>query len=691
MWGMNPAGYRAVNITLHIIESLLIWFILRKLLVPGAFLAGLFFALHPVNVESVAWIAQLKDMLAMLFFLLSVWCYIKDELSNSNSKVECVLSNDRPWGRSISIPGFLRSLSIWYWLSVAAFVLAMLSKGSAAPLPAILLGIVWWIRPVKIRDLVRVAPFFAISAALAVVNIWFQTHGSGDVIRNAGPLQRLLGAGGVVWFYLYKAILPFNLCLVYPQWRIRVGNPLWWAPLIAALAVTAVLWRYRKGWSRPYLFAWGFFCVALAPVMGFTDVGFMQYTLVTDHYQHIAIIGVIALAAAGCEIWRRGPKKLSWAAAPVAIAAVGTLFLLTWQHNRLFGDVITLYQSALDKNPESWFMEDNLGHELIQAGRKMEAREHFKQALLLKPDEYTALNNMGLYLLNEEGKLNEAMELFREAIKNQPKIYDSYVNMGIACLSSNHIPEAIYNFEKALSINPYCALAYNNMGIALAKTGRVQAAIDNYEKALNLKPDYMIAHNNLGMILLGSGQPQEAIAHFKQALQLAPRDAETHKNMAMATAATGRTQEAVKHFEQALAIDPDFAEAHFRLGLVLADVGRKREAIEHFEQALRFDADHPEIQYNLGLALDDTGRVREAIDYFGQVLKLQPDYMDAYFNLMLAYAKTGQTAEAVATGKKALELARSKGDWKQAKKIEEWLSSYGDGPGDEGSKQGIRD
>ncbi len=134
----------------------------------------------------------------------------------------------------------------------------------------------------------RTAPFFLVAVVLAGVNMWFQTHGTEIVIRNAGFAERLLGAGGVVWFYLYKALLPIDLAFIYPQWHIEAGNPLWWLPLLAALAVTAVLWRYRKGWSRPLLFAWGFFCVALLPVMGFTDVGFMKYSLVADHYQHIA-------------------------------------------------------------------------------------------------------------------------------------------------------------------------------------------------------------------------------------------------------------------------------------------------------------------------------------------------------------------------------------------------------------------
>ena len=387
IWGLNPAGYRAVNIGIHIISSFLIWFILRKLSIPGAFLAALIFAVHPVNVESVAWIAQLRNVLAMFFFLLSIWCYLRGEMARHTSpwrrRVESshggpwepetapARSHGGPWEPEIAREsshggpwergGAAAGPGQWYWLSLGAFILAMLSKGSAAVLPAALLGIIWWLRPLVRRDFVRTAPFFVVAAVLTLVNIWFQTHGSGEVVRHAGLVERLLGAGGVVWFYLYKAVLPFDICFIYPQWRINAGSLLWWLPLLAAMAVTAVLWRHRKGWGRPYLFAWGYFCVALVPVLGLIDVYFMKYSPVADHYQHIAIIGVIALAAAGCEMWQRKGGKSFWAASAVAVAAAGTLVTLTWRQTSLYGDAIRLYEATREKNPQCCMVHELLG------------------------------------------------------------------------------------------------------------------------------------------------------------------------------------------------------------------------------------------------------------------------------------------------------------------------------------------
>ncbi len=386
LWGMHPDGYHVTNLILHIVESLLIWVILRKLSVPGAFWAAVIFAVHPVSVESVAWIASRKNLMAMLFALLSILWYLK-YIKHAHRLI------DHAGQRSRTMPAFSSfilhpsSFYLWYWLSLAAFVLAMLSKGSAAVLPVLLLLIVWWLRPLTKWDLLRTVPFFLVAAVLSGVNVWFQTHGSGEVIRSSGFVERLLAAGVIVWFYLYKAFLPVDLAFIYPLWHVDVGNPLWWLPLAAALALTAALWWYRNAWSRPFLFAWSFFCVALVPVLGFVDVGFMKHSLVADRYQHAAIIAAIALAAAGWNLWRRHARDtFYWAAATIAFAAAGSLAFLTWQQNGLYHDALTLYQAALQKNPNSWMAHYNLandietggastrGHRALPASRRAESR-----------------------------------------------------------------------------------------------------------------------------------------------------------------------------------------------------------------------------------------------------------------------------------------------------------------------------
>jgi tetratricopeptide (TPR) repeat protein len=569
IWGMHPAGYHITNLILHIASSLLIWLILRKLSIPGAFWAAMIFAVHPVNVESAAWIAQRKNLIAIVFFLLSILWYLKFCMSTAIAGLAPVRSHGGPWEREQSRPlvAALQAhcppstfhyplstihLPLWYLLSLTAFVLAMLGKGSAAILPVLLLEITWWLRPVTRRDLVRTAPFFAAAVTLTGVNVWFQTHGTEIALRSAGFIERMLGAGGAVWFYLDKALYPVDLTFVYAQWRIEIHNPLWWMPLLAALIVTSVLWLYRKGWSRPFLFAWGFFCIALIPVMGFVDVGFMQYSLVADHYQHIALIAVIALAAALWSTWyRKAQGAIHWAVMILPVVAAGALAFQTWAQSGLYHDKITLYQITLEKNPDFWLGHYNLANALADAGRLSEAIEHYKQALQLNPDYCKSHNNLGVTLV-QAGRYQEAIEHYRQSIK----------------------------------LNPAYPDAYYNLGIILDKTGHAQEAIQYYEQALRLKPNDPEVHNNLGKIFLDIGRLPEAIEHCEQALQLDPDYPTAHYNMGKTLVKIDRTPEAVEHFQQAVRLKPDFTDAYSDLASAYASMHRSSDAIGAAQKAL---------------------------------------------------------------------------------------------------------
>jgi tetratricopeptide (TPR) repeat protein len=573
LWANNPTGYHVANMMLHIAESLLIWIVLRKLSVPGAFLAAVIFAVHPVNVESVAWISQRKNVLAMLFFLLSILWYLKADIAtislgmapesksfhggprereNSRNgprergnfknpeiaklRVASIESqvmnvawnqeNALAYGSRLNgehdfyylrinklIPNFQSLIPIWYWLSLAAFVLAIFSKGSTVVLPALLLGIIWWMRskggvpgtvtisagdcpnfhevkmglfPFKISDIFRVAPFFLVAIILAAVNVWFQTHGSGEVLRNAGFLERLLGAGGVVWYYFYKAILPIDLAFVYPQWHVQVGNPLWWAPLLAALTVTAVLWRYRASWGRPFLFAWGYFCTALLPVMGFIDVGFMRYSLVADHYQHIAIIGIIALTSAGWSAWHSLVRvKAAWQPVLVAVAAAAVFAFLTCRQNEIYSDAVTLYRAALHKNPRFWMGRGNLAYVLYKAGQTQDAIEQYEKALELNSEYFEAQSNLGAILI-QEGRPEQAIEHCLKAVSLKPNRADTHYNLGNAYKAAGLYPRAIEAYAQAIRMKSDFMEAYFNLALAYAEIQKSPEAIDAGLKALEI-------------------------------------------------------------------------------------------------------------------------------------------------------------------------------------------------------------
>jgi tetratricopeptide (TPR) repeat protein len=640
---MNSTGYHVGNLILHIAEALLVWIVLRKLSIPGAFLTAMIFAVHPVNVESVAWIAQRKNTMAMLFFLLSVLWYLKANMPTASAGMAPALSRGGPGDQKTFSPFILHpsSFHFWYWLSLAAFSLAMLGKGSVAVLPVILLGIVWWLRPLTRWDLVRTAPFFLVAAVLSGVNMWFQTHGTGEVIRIASFSERLLGAGCAVWFYLYKALLPIDLAPIYRQWHIETGNLLWWLPLLASVIVTAALWLYRERWARPLLFAWGFFCVALLPVLGFTDVLFMRYSLVADRYQHIAIIGVIALVTAGFVAWPKRSRDITrWAAMVAAIAVVGALTFLTWRQNGSYSDEIALYKATLDKNPDSWIAHYTMG-----------------------------------FALAEKGKPQESIEQFETALRLNSKLPEAHNNLGAVLAKIERFPDAIEHFQKAIQLRPSYVEARYRLASTFVQTGQFKEAIEQYELVLRFRPDDVGTLCNMGYALLQTNRLQEAVESYKMALKLKP-DCQADNMLGIALVKLGWQKEASECFQHALTLNPKNSEAHYNLGNILFGSGRVQEAIDHYKQALKINPDYPDALRNLGTALVATDRPAEAIEYYRQSLKLEPDVASVYYNMAVAYSLTHQSAEAVASAQKAIELARSQGQSAQAKKIEDWLNSY---------------
>ncbi len=524
LWEMHPMGYRLTNLILHIAEALLIWNILRKLCIPGGFLAGIIFALHPVNVESVAWISQRKDMLAVLFFLLSILWYLKVQKASGNGHRETESDFIHP-SSFILHP---LSLNAWYWLSLAGFVSAMLGKGSAVVLPVFLLGIIWRLRRVTRHDLMRIGPFFGVAVMLSAVNVWFQRHGSGEVIRSADFTERLLGAGGVVWFYLYKAVLPINLLFIYPQWRIEAGNLAWWLPLAAFVFVTIFLWLYRKSWGRGIFVAWVFFCAALVPAMGFTDIFFMRYSLAADHYQHIAIIPVIALLAAGFGLWHSRLRGAAHrAATELAVVAAVILAVLTFLQSSQYSDEITLYTATLRKNPSSWMLHNNLGNLLWQEGRVDEALAEFEESLKLNPNYPQVHDSLGAALLHTDRR-QEGIEHIREALKLKPTDSEAHYLLGNVALEEGRLEEAIDYYRQALSARPDFPDALNNLGLALVRAGRPGEAIESYQAALKIDPGLFAIESNLGNAYVKAGELVPAIEHFERAMKLARAQGENN-------------------------------------------------------------------------------------------------------------------------------------------------------------------
>jgi tetratricopeptide (TPR) repeat protein len=590
LWGMHAAGYHAVNVALHVAEALLLWGVFRRLGLRHALLGAFLFAVHPVNVETVAWISELKNLMAMLFFLLSVRSFLGTELWAG------------PAGDGKGIGA-----------SLAFFTLGMLSKGSVAVLPLVLVGLIAWKRRVGIRDLLRLAPFFAVGAALVLVDIWFQKHGTGEVIRQAGPVERLLGAGAVVWFYLGKALWPVGLIFVYPQWHIRAGDPLWWIPLLGAVGLTIVLWRIRAAWARAALFGWGFFCVALVPVMGFTDVYFMKYSLVADRYGHLALVGIAGLAAAA---WERVNSRAA------AAALVALLAFLAFRHAQDFRNARSVFLATVERNPQGWLAYDYLGSTPPSVGTP-EGIDFLRRALRAKPDYAEAHYNLGVALA-ASGRLPGAVAEYRETLRLDPGFLRARFNLGSALMASEMAPEAMAQFREALRLEPAYAEAHYALGTALVSTGRLGEAVPEFREAVRLRPDYVEALNNLGGALRDLGRPLEAVAAFEATLRLAPGSYAAENNIGgVLMTMPGRIADAIGHFQAAERLAPPSAAIEANLGFALAAAGRFPEAIEHDQAALRLDPGFAAVRQNLGEALMRLGRIPEANAQFEEVARLR--------------------------------------------------------------------
>jgi tetratricopeptide (TPR) repeat protein len=544
LWGMDPAGYHVTNLLLHIGSALLLWAILKRLRVPGAYWAALLFAVHPVNAQSVAWIAQRKNTLSMIFFLASIYCFLRTRWSaltptrSSGPRVE-----QARWGQRAPPQDVL-----WYGLSLLAFILAMLSKGSVAILPLVLLGIVAWRRRLERGDLIRAVPFFAVAAALTWVNIQFQNHGATNPIRTAGPVERVLEAGATVWFYLSKALLPVNLAFFYPLWHIRIDEIKWWVPVVMAIGLTVWLWRRARlrarggcdganaalmrghsvaavdgrGIWRGTLFAWGYFCVALIPVMGFADIYFMKYSLVADHYQYLALIAVLAWVSA--VWWGGAAAKLGQVRFIAAGAVVALLTGLTWRQTHLYRDAETLYRISLRQNPDCWPAENNLGIIANEASQPVAAFAHFARALDLNPDFAEAHYNLGRLLKLMPDGAGRALPHFTRAVELNPRFGDARYWLAECLEDLGRTHEAVIQFEAAIRLHTnFLFQTQNDLGVTLANAGQLAAALPHFEEAVRLNPRVASVQLMLAEDLGQLGRTQEAQAHYQEALRLDPR------------------------------------------------------------------------------------------------------------------------------------------------------------------------
>lgn len=602
----NPWGYHFNNVLLHATSSLLLWRLLARLEIPGAWFAALIFAIHPVNVESVAWITQRKNTLPMMFALLSALLYLKSGGTGEGN------------GLAPATPAWR---SPHYWLALFCFLLALLSKTSVVMLPVALLVLTWWRSgTLCLRDFYRTIPFFVTAVVLSLVTIWFQYNRAimGEIVRDDSLLSRTVIAGWAVWFYLYKALLPLNLSFVYPRWEANMANPLVYLPLLALAAVTVFLWfRRAQPWARAALAALLIDTAMLFPVLGFFDIYFMRYSLVADHYQYFSIPAIVAPVAALAVMAARHMEK-PVVSGSLAAVALFCLALLTWRQAGHYHDAETLWRATLERNPACWIGHYNLGNIHAADGRPGEAIASYRKALEQEPDHPGILDNLGL-ALNETGEHGEAIAVLQRVVELRPGAAEPHVNLGSVLYTARQVDEAIAHYRKALEFDPDAVRAHNNLGVALMEKGGVDEAVFHYQRVLRIQPDHADAHYNLGTALLDQNRLDEAIAHYEKVLEIQPDHYLVQNSLGAALLQAGRWREAAFHFEKSVAVRPGDLPPLNNLAWVLAaspdpSARNGARAVEFAERAQGLtDGRNPTILHTLAAAYAEAGRFEEAV------------------------------------------------------------------------------
>lgn len=593
LFGNAPGPQHLVNLGFHLANSVLVFLLLRRATGRhwrSATVAALF-ALHPLHVESVAWMSERKDVLSTLFFLLTLWAYVR---AVSKRKLREALGD--------------------YILALVLFAFGLMSKPMLVTLPFVLLLLDYWplgrlalgqertggqVEPESIgRLLVEKIPFFALAIGSCVITYIAQEKG-GAVSTSISLGGRLANALVSYARYLGKTFWPPELSVLYP-------HPGYWAAaaviasaLLLAVISGVVIWQWR---ARPYLLVgWAWFVGTLVPAIGLIQVGIQA---LADRYTYIPLIGLfISLVWGLCDLVPVGPRRQNTLVACAAFSLLACSFL-------------TIHQVGFWQNSATLF----------------------QRAVQVTPNNYLAYNNLGFYY-SGNGDVAAAVTNYVKALEIKPDYEDALNNMGYALAGMRRFPEAISYYERALRVRTNQVEVLNNLGNALSELGKLDQAIAEYEYVLKLAPEHADAHNNLGIALAMKGRLEEAVPHFEAAIRSKPSYASAHSNLGNAYAAEHKLDLAIREYEICLDLNPKDPQAHNNLGNALSEQGRLEEAIAQYSEALRLNANNPEAHFNLGLAFARQGKIADAKAECQEALRLRPDYPEAQRQLQLLNQK----------------------------------------------------
>jgi Flp pilus assembly protein TadD len=612
-YGMEPAGHHLTSVLLHALNGVLLFLILRRMtgaLWRSAFVAAVF-ALHPLRVESVAWVSERKDVLSTMFWMLTVWAYVRyaDNLKIQNSKFK-----------------------FFYALALLFFILGLMSKPMLVTLPLVLLLLDYWplerwprggaglgmrqswlvgtprcgVRSAQRADptlpdhpktdgllglVVEKIPFLILAAASSVVTFVVQRQG-GAVAPLAGvPVGARVGNAFISYMrYLAKIFWPARLSPLYPH----PGYWPWWEVAGAVLALAAITaWVIRRAHAQPYLaVGWFWFVVMLAPTIGLVQVGIQS---MADRYTYVASVGVSIMVVWAANEWI---KTQRWILGAMAVLALGACAILTPRQVAYWRTGETLFQHAIEVTDNNYLAYNNLGFDLSNRGEMERAMSDFQKALAINPNYDEAHNNLG-YALAALGRYQEATNEYIKALSLNPRLTEAHNNLGIALGHLGFSDAGMREYQIALEENPRHAGAHNNYGVALAMQGKLDEAIVQFRLSLACQENYASAHSDLGNALAMKGDLEGAIREYNYCLKVDPKDPQVHNNMGNVLVQQGKLAEAVAQYRMALSLRPENPQAHFNLGYCLARQGQRAEAEEQYLQALRQRPDYPEARQQL--------------------------------------------------------------------------------------------
>ena len=669
LWGFAPVGYHAVNILLQLVNTLLVWRLMLRLAVPGAWLIAAVFAVHPLHVESVAWVIERKDLLSGAFYLTAALV----------------------WLRFMEEPRWKH-----YFLALGLFVGSLLSKTVTVTFPAALLVLYWWKRGrVTVADVLPLLPFFVVGFAITLGDLNY--YASREILNlDFSLVERTQIASHALWFYVGKILWPVDLAVIYPFWDIGVGNLVEWGYVIAALALAAGLWFARERIGRGPLAGALFFLVTLSPVLGFVNFGYMQFSFVADRFQYLAGIGVMAvLIGAGVYAAGQLPAMARRGALGAALLGVAVLAGLSWKQSHIYHDEIVFFNHIISLNPEGRDAYHNLSLALKHHGELEEAEKVLRRGREADPRDKKILQNLG-EVIRQAGRHEESLEWYDAVIKLDRKYTRAYAGKGSALFELKRYEEAIVHLKKALSLEPnmpQAALIHTFVGEAAQKLDRIKEARRHFEIALQIDPGLAWAQTGLTGLLIGQQRPEDLARYLQAAQEQYADDPHGLQNIAEVFRKREQYEEALKWYDKVFEINPDYTQAYadkgdalFRLkryeeaieslgraialqpdmstvptlrvlmGEAAQALGRLEEASEQYELVLKDDPRHVNAIDRLAMVRYEEGRHEDALELYRRHLAIDPDSANTYTNIGVLFYKTGRFEEARETMKQALSL-----------------------------------